>query len=118
MNSKPKPQYWAISTTPPPTPELKSTQWLYQHYCRRMWQTVDQAIAQAIRDLPRNLQECLQQTLTDEERKALKSDVLWLLIEQTGITIDLVLDNTDVLNRSTLIQAVVRLDAIKKVLQA
>jgi hypothetical protein len=114
MNGTPK--YWTLSTTPPPTPALKGMQWLYTNYCRRLWETVDQVIAQSTSGLPNNLQQCLHQTLSYQERKALKSDVLWLLIEQTGATVDLELDSIEVLDRTTLIQATVRLDAIKKVL--
>lgn len=100
---------------PPETPALKGVRWLYDGYCQRMWQTVDQAIAQAIADLPPDLRTCLHHTLTYAERKALRSDVLWLLIEQTGVTVDLTLDTESVLDRTTLIQATIRLEAIQKV---
>ena len=82
-----------------------------------MWETVNQAIAQAMSALPIPLQECLKQTLSHSERKALQSTALWLLIEQTGVTVDLSLDSVDVLDRSTLIQAIVRLDTIRTVLR-
>jgi len=82
-----------------------------------MWETVNQAVAQAMSALPIPLQECLKQTLSQSERKALQSDVLWLLIEQTGVTVDLSLDSIDILDRTTLIQAIVCLDAIRQVLQ-
>jgi hypothetical protein len=126
MNSNPppqpkrqsQPQYWTISTTPPPSTSLKGLQWHYDSYCRLMWQTVDEAINQSLSDLPAHLKQCLHHTLSHPERKALKSDVLWLLIEQTGVTVDLILDSTDILDRSALVQAIVRLDAIRTVLQA
>ncbi|MBD2035325.1 hypothetical protein H6F76_09850 [Leptolyngbya sp. FACHB-321] len=78
-----RPQYWTVNKTPPPTAALKGLQWLYDHYCRRMWIAVDKAIAQSISTLPAQLPECLHQTLSYEERKALRSDVLWLLIEHS-----------------------------------
>ena len=117
MNSNPKPKYWSISTTPPPTPELKGIQWLYNNHCRRLWETVDQAIDQAVSDLPVPLKQCLHHTLSYEERKTLRSTVLWLLIEATGVTVDLSIDSTDLLDRTTLVRATLRLDAIQKALR-
>jgi hypothetical protein len=93
------PPYWTLTTLKRPSPALQALQWLYTNYCRQMWETVNQAIAQAMSGLPTELKECLHKTLTYEERQALKSDVLWLLIEQTGATVDLVLDSTDALDR-------------------
>lgn len=112
-----RPQYWTVNTTLPPTAAVKGLKWLYDHYCRRMWTAVDQAIAQSINALPAESRACLHQTLSYEERKALRSDVLWLLIEQTGVTVDLELSHLDVLDQTTLIRASVRLEAIERVLQ-
>jgi len=111
------PPYWTLTTLTRPSPALQALQWLYTNYCRQLWETVNQAVAQAMSALPIPLQECVKQTLSHSERKALQSDVLWLLIEQTGVTVDLSLDSMDILDRTTLIQAIVCLDAIRQVLQ-
>ncbi len=112
------PQYWTIGTAPPETPALRGLRWRYGHYCRRMWAVVDQAIAQAMADLPPALNDCLHRTLTYTERRALRSHVLWRLIAQTGLTVDLTLDTEDVLDPQTLTLASIRLEAIEAVLRA
>lgn len=71
-----------------------------------------------MRTLPTHLQQCLHNTLTYEERRALRSDVLWLLLEETHVPVDLVLQSTDDLERQDLIRALVQVQAIQKALTA